>query len=812
MESIRYGADHKLAIAIGKSRYEKKWKNTEVTWPDLVKKLSQTHRTHETVQAFAAMKKPEQDALKDVGGFVGGHLKEGKRRNGYVVNRSIISLDADFAPIDFWNDIELATDYAILAYSTHKHTPKKPRLRLLIPLQRTVTPEEYEAVARKLADEYGMDYFDDTTYEPARLMFWPSTSKDGEYFFKYLDQPILNPDDVLAEYPDWRDTSYWPESSRTSGIRKKLADKQGDPLAKDGLIGAFCRTYTIEEAIETFLSDVYTPCANGRYTYVKGSTSAGLVVYDDKFAYSNHSTDPISGLLCNAFDLVRVHKFGELDKDAKDDTPVNKLPSWAKMMDLISSDDDTKTTIGIEHLESAADDFASEVPDENTTEAVKDEDLKWLKKLNAKKNGEYEASIENLVLIMQNDPHVKGAVRHNIFSDRLEVVRKKLPWPRRGDYWNDTDDAGLRYYIEKVYKIEGRQKIMDALAIVAEEKAYHPVKDYLEDLIWDGTPRVETVLVDYLGAEDNTYTRTITRKTLVAAVKRIHEPGCKFDYMLTIVGKQGIGKSLLIKKLGGKWASDTLTDIRGKEAYEALDGVWIMEMGELAALKRSEREAIKNYISKQEDTYRKAYNRNTTINKRQCIFIGTTNDSEFLNDSTGGRRFWIVDTNVDKSTKTVWDDLTDEVRDQIWAEAMELYHAGENIMALPEEVVKAAAETQEAFAQESIYFSTVQDFLKKKIPANWYKMTMLEQRSWYNASEDFKSDDDGMPIRLVERTKVCPQEIWFVALKEDKLPIPSPYITKELKDCIAKTPEWERDKNISRYGEYGMQKGCKKST
>ena len=808
MIKLKHGENHELNISIGKSRFETKWKNIKKTWPELIEKLQSTHRTHETHTEYMKMGKANQDTIKDVGAFVGGHLKDGKRRKGHVVSRSIISLDADFAYKDMWDDVELAVDYAILAYSTHKHAPNKPRLRFLIPLQRDVSPEEYEAVARKLANDFGMDYFDDTTYQPERLMYWPSTSKDADYFFKYLDLPILNPDDILATYPDWKDTSYWPESSRSTGIRKKQADKQGDPLAKPGLIGAFCRTYTIDEAIDKFLKDVYSPGATvGRYTYTKGSTAGGLVVYEDKFAYSNHSTDPTGGMLCNAFDLVRIHKFGELDKDAKEDTPVNKLPSWNKMVDLINGDEATKITIGRDHIEGAALDF-------NDTEAVDDDDLNWMARLTTKSNGQYEVTIENLVLIMQKDPNLKGLVRQNIFNARLEVIKNDLPWQRRGPYWTDTDDAGLRWYYEKVYNLEGRQKLIDALAIVAEENAYHPVKDYLEDLIWDGTPRVETVLIDYLGADDNEYTRTVTRKTLVAAIKRIYEPGCKFDYILTITGKQGIGKSLLIKKLGGEWFSDTLVDIRGKEAYEALDGVWLMEMGELAALKRSEREAIKNYVSKQEDTYRKAYNRNTTINKRQCVFIGTTNDTEFLNDSTGSRRFWVVDTDPKKRTKTVWHDLTADERDQIWAEAVELYHKGENIMYLPEEIQKVAAAVQEAFSQESQYQATVDEYLERPVPNDWYSMSLMEQRAWYNATEDFKKSDEwdkyGKYGLLVERTKVCPQEIWFVALKEDKLPIPSPYIAKELRDCIVKNEGWEKDKSPGYYGGYGRQRGCHK--
>ena len=257
---LKNGARLELHIAIGRDRFEKKWKNKTVTWTELLERISETVRTHETAAEYRNMGKDGQSQIKDIGGFVGGVLKNGRRRNGYVQSRSLITLDADFAPTDFWDDVELMTTYAVAAYSTHKHTPEHPRLRFIIPMSRDVTPEEYEAIARFVANELGIDYFDDTTYEPTRLMYWPSTSKDAEFFFEYVDAPILDPDAILSKYTDWRDTSNWPESSRCKGLRKKAAEKQGDPLAKTGLIGAFCRTYTIEDAIATFLPDVYTEC------------------------------------------------------------------------------------------------------------------------------------------------------------------------------------------------------------------------------------------------------------------------------------------------------------------------------------------------------------------------------------------------------------------------------------------------------------------------------------------------------------------------------------------------------------------------
>ena len=237
--------------------------------------------------------KAQQDRIKDIGGFVGGHLAEGRRKNDSVTARQILTLDLDFPPADFWNVLmdNLDIDSALAVYSTHKHSPGSARYRLVMPLDRTVTSDEYEAIARKIAEKIGMDFFDDSTFQPARLMFWPSHSRDIEPFFQYYDAPFLSADAVLAEYPDWADTSFWPESSRLAGIRRRQADKQGDPLEKKGIVGAFCRTYTVSGAISKFLPDIYVPTMKpDRYTYAAGSAAAGLVVYDgDAFAYSNHS-------------------------------------------------------------------------------------------------------------------------------------------------------------------------------------------------------------------------------------------------------------------------------------------------------------------------------------------------------------------------------------------------------------------------------------------------------------------------------------------------------------------------------------------
>ena len=219
--NIKY--DKQLDIATGVSRKTKTWKNKPVRWSELLDRLSQTTRTPETVAEYKSMSRDKQSDLKDVGGFVGGYCNNGSRSN--VRHRSVLCLDADFADAELWPDWEFLYGNAAAIYSTHKHTPNKPRLRLVVPLARNVEPDEYQAIGRRVAATLGIDKFDDTSYQPQRLMYWPSTSQDGEYVFDYIDAPLLDPDVVLGTYHDWRDISAWPMSSRSSEIIKEIAAK-----------------------------------------------------------------------------------------------------------------------------------------------------------------------------------------------------------------------------------------------------------------------------------------------------------------------------------------------------------------------------------------------------------------------------------------------------------------------------------------------------------------------------------------------------------------------------------------------------------
>lgn len=738
-QNIRY--DGKLPFATGMSRTEKKWKNRQIPWSQILKKLETPVRTPETYTEYMKMAKSRQDQIKDVGGFIGGSLKDGRRKAENVQERQLITLDADFAPEYLLEDMELLTSYNYAVYSTHKHSPEKPRLRILIPLLRPVTPDEYEAIGRKLAEDIGIDFFDDTTYQASRLMYWPSVSSDGKYVFEYHDNPWLDPDEVLNRYPDWTDTSYWPESSRAVDSRKKTAKKQGDPCEKRGLIGAFCRTYSIEEAIDTFLSDVYEPCAiSGRYTYKEGSTAAGLVLYDDKFAYSNHATDPVSGKLCNAFDLVRIHKFGILDEDVDPDTTVTKLPSYKEMLQYVQNDNATKLTVVKEKHQDVAEDF----PDDEA----------WRTKLELTDGGGIRKSLTNLALIMTYDPALKG-IRYNQLADRVDI-KEQLPW-KHTSHWRDSDDAQLEIYLADNYTEFAKTKVISALTKAAEDRAYHPIKDYLDNLPeWDGVPRVDTLLVDYLAAEDSSYVRAVTRKTLCAAVMRVRFPGCKFDYMLVLNGPQGIGKSTLPCKLGGRWFSDALSlaDTKDKTAAEKLQGKWIMEIPELSGMKKTDIETLKAFITRQDDEYRASYGRVVQSHPRQCVIIGTTNaQSEgFIRDNTGGRRFWPVVVNKGKKHPGT---LTEDEVDQIWAEVLTFVNAGEALY-LDDELEKVANIMQKQAREKDDREGLVKEYLEQKLPENWDGMNLYERREFLYGDEFKKHSEEGTVIRQT----VSNIEIW----------------------------------------------------
>ena len=732
----------KITISVGNSRMDRRWNRVTMELNEFRDRISVTQRTAETVAQYRKHNKAAQDNIKDVGGFVMGILKDGRRRKENVVSRSGLTLDMDYAEPEILEQLEMLTTFRCFIYSTHKHTPEKPRLRLIIPLTREVSPDEYIAVARKVAQEIGIEQFDDTTYEPSRLMYWPSTSSDGEFVFREIDGELLNPDDVLAKYKNWRNVAEWPVSNRQQTVVQREARKQADPLAKSGAIGAFCRTYSVTDAIETFLGDVYKPSAmHGRFDYIPADSQAGVVIYEDKFAYSHHASDPVCGQLMNAFDVVRLHKFGHLDVKCSEDTEPSALPSFKAMQEFAVQDVRVKETLAAERMAQAAQEF--ENPDE------------WQKLLELDKQGKVKDSLTNIANIVRYDPNLQSIVLNEL-TGMLDVIGP-LPWRQVKPGWGDADIACAKVYFEQVYGIWSPTKFKDALlAVVSAERPYHPIKEYFDALTWDNVERVDTLLIDTLGAEDSPYTRAVTRKTLCAAVARVYEPGVKFDSILVLNGPQGVGKSSLFAKLGGKWFSDSLTisDMKDKAAAEKLQGYWILELGELAGIRKVDVETVKSFITRTDDKFRQSYGVAVESHPRSCVIVGSTNsESGFLRDITGNRRFWPV--LVTGNGKGTVFDLTQYSIDQLWAEAIVKYRAGEELFLKGDVAEEAYVQQQEAMESDDRE-GIVADYLDTLLPPDWDGMDLYQRRSFLGGSE-FDGDARRGTVR---REKVCVMEIW----------------------------------------------------
>lgn len=786
--------NRELIISSAGSRKTITWTKQKIFWTELVEKLKTPVKSSETLDEYLKFPKSKQDDLKDVGGFVGGELRNNKRRDG-VIGRDLIALDLDNIEAGHTQNILKKLDglgCAFVVYSTRKHSEYKPRLRVLFPTDRTVTAEEYEPIARKLASFIGIALCDPTTFQVERLMYWPSCSSDSQYIYTYADKPFLNADGILKMYSDWKNVAEWPQVPGADKSIERLRKKQENPLEKKGIVGAFCKTYNILEAIEKFIPGVYETCdIEGRLTYTGGSTFGGAILYEDGlFLYSHHATDPASMKLCNAFDLIRLHKFGAFDDDAKEGTPTAKLPSFSMMSDLALSDKEVKGRLSLEKMQQVGLDF-------------KPEDLSWINLLEIDGAGNYVKTRKNIITIFENDSNLKGKIAYDEFANR-GLVLGVLPWnfevKRRN--WQDVDDAQLRIYLETVYGITGDGKISDALMGYSHNNKINEVQDYLKNLTWDGTKRIDTLLTEYLGAEDNPYTRAVIRKSLVAAVARAMEPGVKWDYMPILAGPQGIGKSTFLQLLGKDWFSDSLQSFESKDASEMIQGTWINEIGELTVLTRSETNAVKQFLSKKEDIFREAYGRKTGRFPRRCIFFGTSNDMEFLKDKTGNRRFWPVDLYTVTPVKSVFNDLPAEI-DQLWAEAFVAWEQGEELF-LTGEAKEIAEREQDNHRESNAKEGLILEFLEKEIPVDWYSRELSEKRLILNGNMDMTN------IKLMKRTKICAIEIWCECFGSDPR-----YMQRkdsiEINGILDTFKEWKKCKKAIRFGSYGHQRGYEKT-
>lgn len=779
-----------IKISVCNRRTDKKYKNKELEWDYIIDRNRNPIRTSETAEEYSKLPKAKRGELKDIGGLVGGWLKDGIRKNGNVTFRTLGLLDADSIPADvnFQSIVRTALDgVTYFLYSTHSHTPETPRCRIVILFGREVSEDEYPAVMRMVAKQIGMDFFDDSTYESNRMMYWASCPSNGEFVFDEQTGEPLDVDKYLGMYADWRDVSQWPTSSRQSEAVKREAAKQEDPLSKPGVVGAFCRAYSVTAVIDKFLPEVYAPSViEGRYDYVLGEGTAGVVVYDDKFAYSHHATDPACGKLLNAFDLVRTHRFGSED-DKK---------SFGQMCEMALSDDSVKLQIAEERQVQAQEDFDPETDD-------------WKKLLRYQtRSTVLENSVWNEMLILNNDPDFTNFA-YNELASRIQVTGA-TPWERPIDnsFWRDADTAQLKALIDVRYVSFSSRNHDVSFTKVADDRRFHPIRDYMDALPeWDKVPRIEMLLVRCLQADDTRYVRTVTRKTFAAAVARIYHPGTKYDSILVLDGAQGIGKSTIFKDLvGDEYYSDTLslTDMNDKSGAEKLQGFWIVEIGELAGMKKADIEKVKAFLSTADDKYRPSYGKTVESHPRQCIIIASVNGERgYLRDITGNRRFWIVKLHQDEQKKR-WH-FTKEDRDQIWAEAKAIYESGEKLY-LEADMIKEAEKVQQSAMEVDERQGMVEEYLDTLLPDAWESMDIYARRSYVN-----DKSDPTRPNGVAVKTVVSNAEIWCECFGRN-LSEMKPADSYAIAALMTQVDGWERTNDRCRQPMYGRQRLYRRKT
>lgn len=771
-------AQKTYTLAVGRSVRATVWKREDWTLAKFTQKLANPPRTAETMAEYAAMDKSERSACKDVGGYVAGTLRGKRRAKGEVLSRSMITLDLDEVPVSLPEalaQIARALPYYYIVHPTHSHTPAAPRLRLILPLAAAVSAEEYEPIARAIAEDVGLMWCDPSTFQLERLMFWPSAPRDMDYAAAFVvhEGPFVVGEAILARYDDWRDARTWPNAVRQAAL-PALAPTEDDaaegapaqdPREKPGLVGAFCRAYSVPQAIDAFLSEVYTPGETPeRYTFAAGSAANGLAILEGGlYAYDHHATSPTSGLCLNAFDLVRLHRFGALDARSRTKNPT-KLPSYAAMCALAQEDARVKQAL-----------FG---------------DGEWKALLEYDGKGRVAKTINNIFLILTHDPAFAGKLYNDVFAGR-EIVSGRLPWSDESDLaaprdWTDADTAGLILYMEAQYdglKNKGDTEIALTNAFMNNKR--HPVRDYLEALPeWDGVERVPTLLVEYLGAEDEPYTRAVTIKHLVAAVRRVMQPGVKYDTILILSGPQGIGKSSLIRLLCPEegWFNDSLYELKDKDTFMSLQGSWMVEIPELAGFNKAMIESVKAFLSKNSDKYRPPYGKRSVVVERQCVFWGTTNSRFFLGDITGERRNWPVACGVQPQTKEVHEGLPRE-RDQIWAEAMAYYHAEVSLLLSPE-LERIANEKRADFSEEDPLLDTVKAFLEKPLPSDWAEREIEARRRWLREVESRPSGQKTFQRQRVTGLEFCVEELGRPLTEVRKADV------REINNILANLPDW----------------------
>lgn len=751
--------DTSLAVATAPNRNSLHWRQGTVTWGEIIGWLDTPADTKEAGNYFlGTLHKTTAVHKKDGPPCVGLH-----RNNIAVVSRSAITLDADSPRADLPDVVEMLLGSAAVVHTTYSSSPDDLRYRVILPASRELLPDEYHVAVTALMERLGADQFDPSSVEPARYMFKPAAQEPGWFKSWVFDGPALDVDDLLEKYDP--DLSKLPQPKPHRNKR--------DPYDIDGTVGAFNRAYEDWQTLIDEYELPYEPAqGTDRWQLVGAASVAGMGVMGPGLVFSHHVTDPAYGQACSAFDLVRLHRFGDMDA-GKEDVPVNRRPSHAAMLDLASRDAKVVTDL-------VGGDFSEQLGD-----------WKLDLKLNSK-TGEMLDRISNWKIVTANDPAFDG-LYFNELTLAIETSRD-LPWrtiSNGGATFSGTDREALDHYLEEAYGLLPTVRRRDAVVnTTAMRTRVNPVRDYLESLAWDGESRVETCLP---GVQPTAYTRMVARKCMAAAVARMFRPGIKWDHTLVLFGPEGLGKSYWVD-LMSRGYSATLGRIGDKDTLLTMQRSWIMIADEGYSLRKADADVQKEFLTRREDVFRMPYDREAMAHPRHSVIWGTTNDEVFLRRQEGNRRFLIVRC----EEKVDFTALTDDYIDQVWAEAVHLYREGE-LLFLDDDESGVASLERENFIEEDALAGVVEEFLNTPVPSDWADMSPDARVAWRQSFADGLVAAGDSQIM-----ETCSAQIWVEALnkrfgdhrRSDLL---------EINTALKRVPGWVPLPGRQRVAHYGPQ-------
>jgi hypothetical protein len=727
--------EHIVRVSFGGKNLGKS-ENDNVGWAAFIRRFKEPKKTREKHSCYMKENSEAKNCLKGIGGwFLGAHVEGGKRKATNVKDRDIITLDLDNISVEVYESIVVhkghwLNKFECFIHTTRSHTPDAPRLRVVLLAGSEISVEKYEALTRIMAWHVDprMETVDPVSFRIAQMMYMPTISSDQEYKFGRNPGKLVDVAGMLESWQhDWCDMSQLPRAEREEKAREREVAAE-DPTEKPGLIGAFCRAYTIEDAIVEFLPDVYgDPDPNSteaRYTFLGGHSMYGAVIYEGKFMFSWHGTDPACEQLCNAWDLVRIHKFHEKDQKKDADTAIGELPSQKAMIEFAKLDGGVQKQLLEDSLDFVAMfDNLDEVEDPGHIQ-VEDDELgieddehrellgmapknnwltglpdflgkrrpvrtrkKWYDELEIAPSGQIKSTTCNLLLIMVHDPRFRGLMALNAFTRNIVITRsiavqiEEIPRftvkdPMNGDLWSDTHDAAVKAILSAPrgkgqigYGIQAPDNaLQEAIRLAAAQFAFHPLINHLVQLPeWDGRERVSGLWVDYMGVKDNAYHRETATLFMVGAIARVFVPGIAWDYVPILMGKENARKSTFVNDLAfGLWGGELSADLHNQQlAVEQMKAKWILELAEITNVKRSDAEMFKAFITRRDETVRLSYDRRARDFPRQSVFIGTTNEHTFAT-STQNRRMWPIKLEVD----VIDNDKLRRELGQMWAEAL----------------------------------------------------------------------------------------------------------------------------------------------